>query len=197
MCPVYEGGYVMRISTNLDRFRLVLRWIAFPETMAAAFAAHFLLQTAAGLPLTWTPYAAIVLAAAIILVLEIVIPYERSWVPGWKDVKEDLAFMILVQAMVPLALSWFFSVTLIGYVKTLDLTITQWWPHNFPVVVQVAMTLTMAEFLRYWLHVAAHNTKLWKLHAIHHSSKKLYWLNVGRFHPAEKALQYLFDVLPF
>ena len=58
--------------------------------------------------------------------------------------------------------------------------------------------LLVAELLRYPLHVAAHNTKtLWRLHAVHHSPKKLYWLNVGRFHPAEKALQYTLDTLPF
>jgi len=164
--------------------------------MAAAFSTHFLLQTT-GAPASWTPYAAIVLAAAIVLVLEMVIPYDRSWAPDWKEMGNDLAFMILVQAMVPLALSWFFSVTLIRYISALDLSITQWWPHDSPLVVQVAMTLTMAELLRYWLHVAAHKTKLWRLHAVHHSSKKLYWLNVGRFHPTEKGLQYLLDVLPF
>ncbi len=33
--------------------------------------------------------------------------------------------------------------------------------------------------------------------AVHHSPHRLYWLNVGRFHPAEKAVQYCVDVLPF
>lgn len=32
---------------------------------------------------------------------------------------------------------------------------------------------------------------------MHHSPQKLYWLNVGRFHPLDKALQFLLDALPF
>ncbi|MEM7537661.1 MAG: GH3 auxin-responsive promoter family protein, partial [Chloroflexota bacterium] len=45
---------------------------------------------------------------------------------------------------------------------------------------------------------ASHNSEfLWRLHAVHHSPEKLYWLNVGRFHPLEKAIQFLFDALPF
>ncbi len=71
-------------------------------------------------------------------------------------------------------------------------------PVHWPVAAQVVLMLLLAEFLRYWLHVAAHNMNfLWRLHAVHHSPKKLYWLNVGRFHPIEKALQYILEALPF
>ena len=72
------------------------------------------------------------------------------------------------------------------------------WPHHWPAGLQVVLMLLAADFLRYWLHVAAHAySPLWRLHAVHHSVPKLYWLNVGRFHPLEKALQYLLDALPF
>ena len=58
--------------------------------------------------------------------------------------------------------------------------------------------LLIADFFRYWLHRLSHSWKpLWQLHAVHHSPHKLYWLNVSRFHPIEKTIQYLFDVLPF
>ena len=38
---------------------------------------------------------------------------------------------------------------------------------------------------------------MWRLHAVHHSPHQLYWLNVGRFHPIEKSIQYAVDSLPF
>ena len=38
---------------------------------------------------------------------------------------------------------------------------------------------------------------MWRLHAVHHSPHRLYWMNVGRFHPIEKAIQYAVDTLPF
>ena len=58
--------------------------------------------------------------------------------------------------------------------------------------------LFLADLLRYWLHRAAHEWEpLWRLHAVHHSPHKLYWVNVGRFHPLDKALQFLLDAFPF
>lgn len=38
---------------------------------------------------------------------------------------------------------------------------------------------------------------LWRFHSVHHSPHKLYWINVGRFHPIEETLQFLLDALPF
>ena len=38
---------------------------------------------------------------------------------------------------------------------------------------------------------------MWRYHAVHHSPHRLYWLNVGRFHPIEKAVQFAVDTLPF
>jgi len=188
------------LQTELDRetgARLLLSRTAFPGTIAAAYGAHFLLQTWS-VPLSVTPYIAALLAAAVVTAMEFVIPYDRSWHPQWIDVKNDLLFMVTVQVLVPVGLSWFFSVTLIQYVPTLGLSVTRLWPRNLPLLVQFILMLVTIAFFRYWLHVAAHNTKtLWSLHAVHHSPKKLYWLNVGRFHPVEKSLQYLLDAFPF
>lgn len=187
-----------RLATvSSEAVRTFLSWAAFPGTMAAAFAAYFWLK-GMGVPVWLSPYPAAVLAAALVTLMEFVIPYDRSWVPCWNDVKHDLLFMIAIQALLPLGLAWFFSVTLIQYLSTLGLEVTQLWPHRLPVAAQLALMLVVQEFFRYWLHYAAHNTKvLWSLHAVHHSPKKLYWLNVGRFHPADKALQYVLETLPF
>jgi sterol desaturase/sphingolipid hydroxylase (fatty acid hydroxylase superfamily) len=58
--------------------------------------------------------------------------------------------------------------------------------------------ILVVDFLRYWLHRAAHENKyLWQLHSVHHSVEQLYWLNTARFHPLEKALQMSLDSLPF
>jgi ornithine lipid hydroxylase len=60
------------------------------------------------------------------------------------------------------------------------------------------LMLIVSDFFRYWLHRSAHEQKwLWRFHAVHHSVQKLYWLNVGRFHPFDKAIQMLCDTIPF
>ncbi len=53
-------------------------------------------------------------------------------------------------------------------------------------------------FFRYWLHRAAHTwALLWRFHAVHHFVHKLYWLNLGRFHPLNRTLQLFGDTFPF
>lgn len=176
--------------------RTVLPWLAYPGTMVAVFALHLWL-TRSGVAPGLSAYGAVVLGALTVTLLEVIIPYERSWRPALGEVGNDLLFMILVQIALPPLLTLFFGVTLIRGLDSLDVAVTTVWPSHLPVLVQVALMLLSAELLRYWLHVAAHNTSLWRLHAVHHSPKKLYWLNVGRFHPVEKSMQFLLDALPF
>jgi sterol desaturase/sphingolipid hydroxylase (fatty acid hydroxylase superfamily) len=72
------------------------------------------------------------------------------------------------------------------------------WPHEAPVLVQIMLMLVVAEFFRYWIHRALHVVgPLWQLHAVHHASDKLYTINVGRFHPFDKAIQFFGDTAPF
>ena len=174
-----------------------LPWVAYPGTMVMAFCMSLTLSWA-GMPSVASAVAAVVLAAATVTWLEFEIPYERAWHPDRDDIKNDLLFMVTVQMVLPQILTFLVSITLLRYLNGRSVAMIQLWPHQLPLVVQVAMMLVVAEFFRYWLHVAAHNTQLlWRLHAVHHSPKKLYWLNVGRFHPVEKALQFLLDALPF
>jgi sterol desaturase/sphingolipid hydroxylase (fatty acid hydroxylase superfamily) len=47
----------------------------------------------------------------------------------------------------------------------------------------VILGLTVAEFGLYWAHRLAHEwVPLWRFHAVHHSSTKLWFFNTGRFH---------------
>ena len=173
-----------------------LPWIAYPGAMVTSFIIYALLD-AGSVPVMVSAYIAVVFGAAAVTLLEFIIPYDARWQPDGRDVKNDLLFMVTVQMALPPLLGLLAGVSLVRY-----LAARQWpialWPHDLPLAVQVALMLLVAEFFRYWLHIAAHNTKLlWRFHAVHHSPHKLYWLNVGRFHPLEKALQYMLDMLPF
>ena len=177
--------------------RSITSWIVYPATMVVAFIINATLLSA-GLPILSASYVAVVVAAGAVTLFEFVIPYDKTWQPRWTDVKNDLLFMVAVQMVLPQLLGLFLALNLLGYLEPLDLPLSAVWPRTLPLFVQVSLMLVVAELLRYPLHIAAHNTKtLWRLHAVHHSPKKLYWLNVGRFHPVEKALQYSLDTLPF
>jgi sterol desaturase/sphingolipid hydroxylase (fatty acid hydroxylase superfamily) len=54
---------------------------------------------------------------------------------------------------------------------------------EFPLWLQVCMFLLASDFLLYWIHRGFHGGKLWKYHAVHHSSQELEWISAARFHP--------------
>ena len=60
------------------------------------------------------------------------------------------------------------------------------WPSYLHPVVQVFLLLSIKDFFRYWYHRWMHeNEFMWRWHAVHHSSERLYWFNGTRSHPLE------------
>jgi sterol desaturase/sphingolipid hydroxylase (fatty acid hydroxylase superfamily) len=177
--------------------RGVVRAAAYPVTMLLVLGLHAAM-TLSGAAVTLSAYAAVLLGAVAVGVLERLIPYERRWRPGAREAGSDLLYMVAVQMALPPLLTLIAGVTLLRLIEPWEVPLRALWPRELPVPAQALLMLLAADFLRYWLHVAAHRTPLlWRLHAVHHSPHRLYWLNVGRFHPLEKALQYLLDTLPF
>lgn len=134
---------------------------------------------------------------AIILLLEFKFPYRKDWNANLGDIKSDISFLIIVQGVAPRILGLAAGLLLVQSGIDQE-ALGAIWPGHWSIPVQTALMILLADLLRYWLHVAAHRIPfLWKFHAIHHQPKKLYSVNVARFHPTEKATQFLFDTLPF
>lgn len=172
-------------------------WLIYPAVMTAAYATFALLR-AAGASLVVSTYVPILTTAALVTAAERWRPFRRDWVPPRSEVRIDLAFMALVQVALPPLVSLLFLTAIVAPAGALELPVQAWWPHGWPVWAQTVLMILSVDFLRYWLHRAAHETDtLWRLHAVHHSVEQLYWLNTGRFHPIEKALQMLLDSVPF
>jgi sterol desaturase/sphingolipid hydroxylase (fatty acid hydroxylase superfamily) len=71
------------------------------------------------------------------------------------------------------------------------------WPLFWPLWAQLLLALAVAEFGYYWCHRLGHEWgAMWRLHATHHSVRRLYWLNSGHFHPLDVALNYACEVAP-
>ena len=175
----------------------VLPFIAYPTVMfLGLFLQSIMLDMEVGLQAS--TYIAILFGVICITLLELQIPYRNEWRPKLDEVKSDTLFVLIIQILLPKILGFLVAITLLEYVKLNGLALQAIWPHSAPLVLQILLMMVSAEFLRYWLHRAAHNwSPLWRLHAVHHSPDKLYWLNTARFHPLEKAIQFLFDALPF
>ncbi len=151
-----------------------------------------------GVSVTLASYSAVFICAVLITLHELFVPYRLEWKPDRRDISTDTVFMVIVQVALPYLLTISIVVALASYLEAHGLFVHHVWPHEWPVVLQVILMLLVADFFRYWLHRAFHKVvALWRFHAVHHSPHGLYWLNVGRFHPIEKAIQYAVDALPF
>ncbi len=174
-----------------------LPFAVYPLVMGIGVGLHLALS-AAGTSFQTSAYIGIGFGAIAVTVFERWLPHRSEWQGRVEDYWTDALFMLLVQNVLPILLALSLGVLATGGMRSLGVQPAQFWPSSWPVPLQALFMLLAADFLRYWLHVASHRySPLWRLHAIHHSPARLYWLNVGRFHPLEKALQYLLDALPF
>jgi sterol desaturase/sphingolipid hydroxylase (fatty acid hydroxylase superfamily) len=58
-----------------------------------------------------------------------------------------------------------------------------------PVALQLIEFLILADFIGYWSHRAFHRvSRLWRIHAVHHSSTEVDWLSSVRVHPLNDAI---------
>src|SRR5258706_12610222 len=60
------------------------------------------------------------------------------------------------------------------------------WFTGLPLALQVVILMLLIDLLAYWMHRAFHRVRLWRFHAVHHSSKDLDWLSSTRLHPVNE-----------
>jgi ornithine lipid hydroxylase len=188
------AGFVLTMAAFHLQTSL-LDWLWYPVAMLASVSAY-LGMVAGGMMPAVAAYLPIVLSGLTVVVLEIFFPAREDWKPKLSDVLNDAAFMAIVQVALARLLG------LLGV-----LWIATWahehlesslWPGDWPLILQIILMVFAVDLMRYWLHRAAHKyTVLWRLHEVHHSPDIIYVLNVGRFHPLEKVLQFSLDSVPF
>ncbi len=71
------------------------------------------------------------------------------------------------------------------------------WPSAWPLPLQILLACAAAELFAYGSHRWMHeNAFLWRFHSIHHSSKRVYWLNGIRAHPGEHVFRGFISSMP-
>lgn len=143
--------------------------------------AALLLTYLASIDVAYWPLFPLVVAVGITLValMERVAPYEPDWN---RDHDGDT---------VADALHLFVSYLLIQSSVAIAFGLRDWlpadwalWPQQTPMWMQVLLAGLILDLGLYTMHRASHASGfLWRLHAIHHSPERLYWLNGGRRHP--------------
>lgn len=156
--------------------------IYFVGLAAVAYAAWLAVER--GISSSLIVLSALLLTAAFCLVMERLIPLQHGWQAARGDVLTD-------------SLHALFSNSLAGAGRVLAATIVArgsggWtaklaiWPVGWPLPLQLALALLCVELAAYFLHLAQHRSQaLWRVHAVHHSASRLYWLNQLRNHPLD------------
>ena len=135
----------------------------------------------------------------VIVILERTIPYKQEWNKDDKhDTWHDL-FWSFFGALIPIKIIQAgFTILLAGIAAYLSQKFNSGvWPSNWPLAIQVILCFVIAEFFGYWAHRFRHEIPiLWRFHALHHSPRRLYFLNTSRFHPVDIAVGQIF-IFPF
>ncbi len=165
--------------------RPLLGAVALPVTLSAAIAAAILLD-ARGVPSSSLMLPLFLVCVLLAALLERVIPHRTAWNRPRGDVWTDAAYV---------PTSWAVG----GLAQPLASVLAVWlgtaaagllgpgpWPAHWPILAQLPLAWALVELVDYWAHRALHQVPLlWRLHAVHHSAQRLYWLNTTRSHPLE------------
>lgn len=179
-------------------FKKILQVTIFPLFMTATVVIGFNLVKGGYTSQTFIASIGMYLIyGAIWMPLERLIPFSRKWLKN-SDGSTDVMLLFGNKIcgdwiIVPLQLA-----TIAIVVQEISPAIGQSiWPSSLPLVAQVFLLLVINDFFRYWYHRWMHeNSFMWRWHAVHHSSERLYWFNGTRSHPLERLVNGFLWAIP-
>lgn len=125
-----------------------------------------------------------------LLVLERVLPYREEWQRNDGQIPADLGHTLLNKGLVQFTLVQLMGLPFFQHREATSLA-------QQPLLWQAVAGLLAAEFGLYWAHRWSHEwSLLWRFHAVHHSVRRLWLVNTGRFHFIDSNLSVLASV-PF
>ena len=171
----------LRLARCRSLAREALRVLAWPAILCAGLAGTSAALATAS-PMFWfnLVYLGVVL---LILACERILPYERAWQANDGDARRSGSYLVHQGRGAAGA----YLATLAGAASAIALQPAASqagpWPAQWPMALQVVLGLVVAELGLYVAHRAAHEWRpLWRFHALHHSVRRLWVINTGRFH---------------
>ena len=117
-------------------------------------------------------------------------PYRTDWQRSDNQLRADLGHTLLDKGLVQVTLLTLMSLPFFAE-RGAGLA------GNWPLWAQVLLGLVSMEFGLYWAHRLSHEwPAIWRYHAVHHSVRRLWVINTGRFHFIDSNLSVLSSV-PF
>lgn len=171
------------------------RHIVFPATLTVAlFTAHAMLARGTA------PEVVIVIWFVLmpfVALLERLLPRHSDWNRSHDDIATDVIYLPMSLLVVSgLSALWGGFFILLA-TKLQEVVGSPPWPSQWSLPLQVALACVAAELFAYWAHRLMHELPfLWRFHSIHHSPKRVYWLNAIRAHPGEHIFRGFISSVP-
>lgn len=165
--------------------------IYYPLVVFGALFVHFLLARSGLIP-EIVPTLVATGVLALVLFSERRMPFCESWLvkKSKYEMVVDASSTLIMLPVIMMGCEFFWK----NMVPHLDL-----WPEEAPLMARIVLAVLVAEFFFYWIHRLSHEVGiLWRFHSVHHSVKRVYWLNSGRLHPVDAFLNffvYFFSII--
>ncbi|GMV32048.1 MAG: hypothetical protein AMXMBFR59_41730 [Rhodanobacteraceae bacterium] len=181
----------------LSRGSVLLSWLLWPLLYGAGlFGAGLALASAR--PLLWFNVIYLGLVA-VIAVLERWMPFEPRWLADDGETGANLAHTVFTKGLVQIAAAAAATLGMAAATVVQPATVPAqvWWPTAWPLFAQVVLGLVVAELGLYVAHRVAHEwPAFWRFHALHHSVRRLWVVNTGRFHIVDTCFKALLGQVP-
>lgn len=151
-----------------------------------------------GVDETLITFATTIVAGVAVMIVQVCMPHREDWRVGRREVEVDLWHLLFTAVIFPpLVQAMCFSALVWGSMKAAAMAGSSLWPHHWPLSLELLLALVIGDFGFYWAHRALHKWDwLWRIHAVHHSSDKLYFFSATRLHPINFLATYLAPVAP-
>ena len=139
----------------------------------------------------------ILLSSLPILAAQRFMPAEERWRGKPKDFGLDLLHMLSTGIATEGYRAVSIGLVTVGAVWLQSVVGATLWPTEWPLWAQLGLALLIGDFGAYWVHRTCHLYPFaWRIHAMHHSSERLYVFASGRNHPMNAILAYGSQLMP-
>lgn len=125
----------------------------------------------------------VVVFIAIAFALERWVPYDAAFNESRGDASRDFLHFLVNES---LSIAGVLSVPILAHLNPIPPT----WPSDLPLWLQLLLAVLIADVGITLAHFASHRfASLWRLHAVHHSVKRMYGFNGLMKHPVHQTIE--------